>query len=127
MTRKQIKEQAARYTKFVEWSDEDNCFIGRCPEIMAGGVHGSDEARVTACSRAHVAVRMDLKPNSNQNRLPCPKLSGLAPRQVDPELTAATWLRFYSDVSIHLLDRPRDNREAESGPGILGRAHPLEQ
>ena len=35
MTRKQIKEQAARYAKFVEWSDEDQCFIGRCPEIMA--------------------------------------------------------------------------------------------
>jgi predicted HicB family RNase H-like nuclease len=48
MTRKQIKEQAARYTKFVEWSEEDQCFIGRCPEIMAGGVHGSDEARVYA-------------------------------------------------------------------------------
>ena len=46
MTRKQIKEQAARYAKFVEWSDEDQCFIGRCPEIMGGGVHGSDEARV---------------------------------------------------------------------------------
>src|SRR5580698_10203168 len=48
MTRKQIKEQAARYTKFVEWSDEDQCFIGRCTEIMAGGVHGNDEARVYA-------------------------------------------------------------------------------
>lgn len=46
MTRKQIKEQAARYAKFVEWSDEDQCFIGRCPEIMSGGVHGNDEARV---------------------------------------------------------------------------------
>ena len=48
LSRRQIKEQAARYTKFVEWSDEDQCFIGRCPEIMAGGVHGSDEARVYA-------------------------------------------------------------------------------
>lgn len=48
MTRKQIKELAARYTKFVEWSDEDECFIGRCPEIMAGGVHGDDEAKVYA-------------------------------------------------------------------------------
>jgi predicted HicB family RNase H-like nuclease len=48
MKRKQIKEQAARYTKFVEWSDEDHCFIGRCPEIMAGGVHGNDEAKVYA-------------------------------------------------------------------------------
>src|SRR5438876_10915123 len=46
MTRKQIKEQAARYTKFVEWSDEDRCFIGRCPELMLGGVHGNDEAKV---------------------------------------------------------------------------------
>jgi len=48
MTRKQIKAQAAHYAKFVEWSDEDQCFIGRCPEIMAGGVHGGDEARVYA-------------------------------------------------------------------------------
>lgn len=46
--RKQIKEQAARYAKFVEWSDEDQCFIGRCPELMLGGVHGGDEARVYA-------------------------------------------------------------------------------
>ena len=48
MNTKQIKAQAARYTKFVEWSDEDQCFIGRCPEIMAGGVHGLDEAKVYA-------------------------------------------------------------------------------
>jgi hypothetical protein len=40
MTRKQIKEQAARYAKFVEWSDENQCFIGRCPELTLGGVHG---------------------------------------------------------------------------------------
>jgi hypothetical protein len=32
MTRKQIKEQAARYIKYVDWSDEDRCFIGRCPD-----------------------------------------------------------------------------------------------
>jgi len=48
MIRKQIKEQAARYAKFVEWSDEDMCFIGRCPELMLGGVHGDDEAKVYA-------------------------------------------------------------------------------
>jgi predicted HicB family RNase H-like nuclease len=48
MNAKQIKAQTAHYTKFVEWSDEDQCFIGRCPEIMAGGVHGQDEAKVYA-------------------------------------------------------------------------------
>jgi hypothetical protein len=48
MTRKQLKEQAARYAKFVEWSEEDKCFIGRCPELVLGGVHGNDEAKVYA-------------------------------------------------------------------------------
>ncbi len=23
-----------RYVKVVEWSDEDNCFIGSCPELF---------------------------------------------------------------------------------------------
>ena len=46
MTRKEIKAQAARHTKFVEWSEEDNCFTGRSPEIMAGDIHGGDEVRV---------------------------------------------------------------------------------
>ncbi|MDB6039655.1 MAG: HicB family protein [Verrucomicrobiales bacterium] len=46
MTRKEVKERAARYIKFVEWSQEDNCFIGRCPELFAGAVHGGDEAKV---------------------------------------------------------------------------------
>jgi predicted HicB family RNase H-like nuclease len=46
MSRKQIREQAARYAKFVEWSDEDQCFVGRCPSLFAGGVHGNDEAKV---------------------------------------------------------------------------------
>lgn len=45
MTQQEIKAQAARYAKFVEWSDEDDCFIGRCPELMMGGVHGQDEAK----------------------------------------------------------------------------------
>ena len=48
MAQKQIKEQAARYAKCVEWSAEDKCFIGRCPELMLGGVHGCGEAKVYA-------------------------------------------------------------------------------
>ncbi len=46
MTRRQIKRQAKRYAKFVEWSDEDQCFLGRCPGVFAGGVHGDDKATV---------------------------------------------------------------------------------
>lgn len=34
------------YEKIVFWSDEDQCFIGMCPELFAGGVHGDDAVEV---------------------------------------------------------------------------------
>ena len=37
-----------RYLKIVEWSEEDGCYIGTCPGLMLGGIHGDDEARVYA-------------------------------------------------------------------------------
>ena len=39
-------KKSAQYLKIVEWSDEDNCFVGRCPELMLGGVHGKNEQKV---------------------------------------------------------------------------------
>ncbi len=37
-----------KYLKIVEWSDEDGCFIGSCPELFYGGCHGSDAKAVFA-------------------------------------------------------------------------------
>ena len=37
-----------RYVKLVEWSDEDACFIGSCPELFYGGCHGTDAKAVFA-------------------------------------------------------------------------------
>ena len=37
-----------RYLKIVEWSDEDGCFVGSCPELFYGGCHGSDAKAVFA-------------------------------------------------------------------------------
>ena len=34
------------YLKIVEWSEEDGCYVGTCPGLMLGGVHGDDEAPV---------------------------------------------------------------------------------
>ncbi len=34
------------YKKIVVWSVEDNCFIGTCPELMDGGIHGKDALKV---------------------------------------------------------------------------------
>ena len=89
MTRKQIKEQAARYTKFVEWSDEDHCFIGRCPEIMMGGVHGGDEAKVYAelCQAVEEMIELIY---ADGHELPEPlaakKFSGKFVLRVEPAL-----------------------------------------
>lgn len=35
-----------RYMKIVECSDEDGCYVGTCPGLMLGGVHGDDETAV---------------------------------------------------------------------------------
>jgi predicted HicB family RNase H-like nuclease len=35
-----------RYALIVEWSDEDNCYVGRCPELFLGGVHGDNRDAV---------------------------------------------------------------------------------
>jgi predicted HicB family RNase H-like nuclease len=37
---------ADQYLKIVEWSKEDGCYIGTCPGLMLGGIHGDDEIRV---------------------------------------------------------------------------------
>jgi predicted RNase H-like HicB family nuclease len=40
--------ESARYLKIVEWSDEDQCFVGQCPGIIGPCCHGADEAQVYA-------------------------------------------------------------------------------
>jgi len=41
-----MKPQKPHYQKIVYWSDEDKCYIGRCPTLFMGGVHGKDEHKV---------------------------------------------------------------------------------
>ncbi len=36
-------KDTARYAKIVEWSEEDQCFVGSCPGLIDGGCHGTDE------------------------------------------------------------------------------------
>lgn len=89
MNVKEIKAQAARYAKYGEWSDEDQCFIGRCPEIMVGGVHGSDEARVYA-ELCQVVEEMIALIHADGQELPEPlaarKFSGKFVLRLEPAL-----------------------------------------
>ncbi len=41
-----MKKKRDLYKKIVYWSNEDQCFIGMCPELMYGGVHGDDALKV---------------------------------------------------------------------------------
>lgn len=37
---------SAKYAKIVEWSDEDQCYVGSAPGLIFGGSHGDDEKAV---------------------------------------------------------------------------------
>jgi len=41
-----MRKESDIYKKIVDWSNEDDCFIGMCPELMYGGVHGDDPVEV---------------------------------------------------------------------------------
>ena len=36
-----------QYHKWVEWSDEDQTYIGKCPDLITG-IHGDDPKKVYA-------------------------------------------------------------------------------
>jgi predicted RNase H-like HicB family nuclease len=35
-----------QYAKIVEWSEEEQCYVGTAPGLVFGGCHGSDENAV---------------------------------------------------------------------------------
>ena len=37
-----------KYIKVIEWSEEDRCYIGSCPELFYAGCHGESELEVFA-------------------------------------------------------------------------------
>ena len=48
MKTSELKAKSARYTKLVEWSAEDGCFVGSAPPVIGPCCHGPDEAKVYA-------------------------------------------------------------------------------
>ena len=39
-------KDSAKYVKIVEWSEEDQYYVGSAPGLMYGGCHGGDEKKV---------------------------------------------------------------------------------
>jgi predicted HicB family RNase H-like nuclease len=90
------KITAKDYVKLVEWSDEDQCFVGSAPPIIGPCCHGSDEAKVYAELCQIVAEWIAIYEKDGRP-LPEPtagrEYSGKFVVRMDPELHKATAIR----------------------------------
>ena len=76
---------SARYVKIVEWSDEDQCYVGRCPNLFFGGCHGDDKQAVL--SELCEIVKETIEQFQREGRpLPPPRLTPVP----EKELATAT-------------------------------------
>lgn len=74
--------ESARYIKLVEWSEEDQCFVGQCPGIVGPCCHGDNEADVYTELCQIVDEWVETLKNAGQ-RLPPPTAGqGLAHKMV---------------------------------------------
>jgi len=60
-------KDSAKYAKIVEWSEEDQCYVGSAPGLIFAGCHGDDEQAVFSqlCQVVEEAIdlyRKDGKP-----------------------------------------------------------------
>ncbi len=53
-------KESAKYAKIVEWSEEDQCYVGSAPGLVYGGCHGEDEKAVfeELCAVVEAAITL---------------------------------------------------------------------
>ena len=58
-------KESARYVKVVEWSEEDQCYVGSSPGLVYGGCHGANEREVfdELCTIVEEAIAAHKKDN----------------------------------------------------------------
>ena len=62
-----IRKISDNYLKVVEWSEEDQCYVGTAPGLIIGGVHGKSQDNVfkelcVAVEEAVSTLRKEGKP-----------------------------------------------------------------
>ncbi|MCB1597746.1 MAG: toxin-antitoxin system HicB family antitoxin [Gammaproteobacteria bacterium] len=87
-----------RYLKIVEWSDEDRCYVGRCPELMLGGVHGKNEKQVFA-ELCEVIDEWVAKAKSDNEELP----EGMAGKQYSGKFNLRLSARLHERLALAAL------------------------
>jgi predicted RNase H-like HicB family nuclease len=58
-------KSSAKYAKIVEWSEEDQCYVGSAPGLILGGCHGEDEKQAfdELCQIVEEAIELYRKEN----------------------------------------------------------------
>jgi predicted HicB family RNase H-like nuclease len=87
-----------RFLKIVEWSDEDGCYIGRCPGLMLGGIHGTDETKVyqELCQTVQEWIRIH---EEDGDPLPAPT----AMREYSGKLVVRLGKELHEELAIEAL------------------------
>ncbi|MFZ4397068.1 MAG: type II toxin-antitoxin system HicB family antitoxin [Kiritimatiellia bacterium] len=87
-----------RYLKIVEWSKEDQCYVGVCPGLMLGGIHGDDEAKVYAelCQTVDEWIAIH-----EQDGVPLPQAT--AGRDYSGKFVVRVGRELHQELSIYAL------------------------
>ena len=98
-----MKKSGARYLKIVEWSKEDDCYIGLAPGLIIGGVHGKDQVKVfqELCKAVDEAIALLKKEG---RRLP--------PATADKKYSGKILLRIPPDLHKVLTLKALQNEES---------------
>ncbi len=80
-------KSASQYVKIVEWSTEDQCFVGSCPGLFYGGCHNDDEKAVFAelCQIGEETIQLY---EQEKKPLPPPTPGSISPTPL------STWRRI---------------------------------
>ena len=114
---KKKKITARDYLKIVEWSDEDQCFIGSAPPLIGHCCHGDDEATVIR-ELGRIVEEWIAIYQEDGRKLPKPtagqEYSGKFVLRIPPELHKALSLQALSEgLSLNAYCTARLGRHAE--------------
>nr|VFJ89756.1 MAG: Predicted nuclease of the RNAse H fold, HicB family [Candidatus Kentron sp. H]VFJ91300.1 MAG: Predicted nuclease of the RNAse H fold, HicB family [Candidatus Kentron sp. H]VFJ97820.1 MAG: Predicted nuclease of the RNAse H fold, HicB family [Candidatus Kentron sp. H] len=70
-----------RYLKVVEWSEEDQCYVGQCPGVIGPCCHGDDESSVHSELSRIVDEWIEILEQDNKQSSPIP-MAGKHPSEL---------------------------------------------
>ncbi len=113
-----------RYLKIVEWSEEDGCYVGTCPGLMLGGIHGRNETKVyrELCQAVEEWIRIHREddaplPEATAGKNYSGKFVVRLGRELHREL-ALEALRRRQSLNAYCVDALRERAATcRSGPG----------